>query len=125
VTRPRQHRDPLHPEPGFYLLRLCPRGWQTPCQIIETDGLHSCVIDGIQQPGQWDSDGLSELFAAWVIAESSPPIVKLILFGVPCSEAEYNQKVAYKAWAQRHQPRHPCLTPGEPINIALLEPNEF
>lgn len=125
MTRPRHHRDPLNPDPGFYTLRLVPRGWAVPCHLIVADGLYSCVIDGVQQPGAWRSDGLADLFASWIVAESSPPIVKLILFGTPCSEAEFDHKNSYREWAKRHQPRHPAANPNEPINIALLEGDEF
>lgn len=118
-------RDPCRPEPGFYLWRMIPKAWAVPCRIIKQDGQYSCIIDGEEQPGSWDSDGLSDLMASWIQAETTPMIVKLILFGTPCSESEYNHKLSYKAWARIYSPRHPCLHPQSPVNLHTLAADEF
>lgn len=123
--RTRQTRSPTAPEPGPYLLRIVPKGWETPCRVIQNNGRYSCMIDGELIPGSWSHDELGDLFAVWLVAEGSPPIVRLVLFGKACDEATYQHRLAMKDWARTNSPDHPCLFPERPMNSLLTPAEDF
>ena len=118
-------RTVTDPKPGFYLLRLVPKGWEVAARLIETDGIFTCEIDGEPVPGEWTADTLAVAMGEWVTATASNPIVRLIIWGKPCDEAVYQHRLALKAWAFQHQPDHPAAKPRWPINLRLAPLTEF
>ena len=122
MTEPRR---PTKPVPGHYLLRLVPRGWETPCQIFEVGGRFSCEIDGETIPGSWTSEELEPIWADWLTAQTDHPMVKLQAHGRACDLGEYLYRIEYKKWAAIYQPQHPCVNPLKPINVNLLPADDF
>ena len=118
-------RSITNPTPGYYLLRLMPKGWEVPARLIESDGIYTCEIDGEPVPGEWTADTLAMAMGDWVTASDSNPIVRLIIWGKPCDEAAYQHRLAVKGWALQHQPAHPAANPREPINLRLAPLTEF
>lgn len=115
------------PEPGFYLLRLVPRGWEVPAEIrLEGDG-YVAVIDEAPLPGRWTEAELEALVGDAMVAGElfERPMTKLLVFGLRCSETTYRHQVAMKRWAERHAGWHPCLHPTRPIDSRLLPAEDF
>lgn len=113
------------PVPGYYLLSRVPKGWGVPCQIIETDGRFSAVVDGEPLLGAWTADEIRDFWADFLFAKATHPMVQLQAHGMPCDRATYDQRIAMKVWARTHNPDHPCLHPMRPMVTFLLVPTEF
>lgn len=118
------------PKPGYYLLRLVPKGWAVPVFIRQLDEPgHPFVaeIDGVPLPSAWTSERL-EAEAAESLSRGElfeHPMLRIVLFGRPCTEKEYRYRLALKEWATAHAPWHPCLTPTRPIDQRLLPAEDF
>ena len=124
VTKPAA-RSPTKPTPGFYLTSLVRKGWGVPCRLDLTDDRYTLEVDGERVPGSWHSEDLEALMLNWLQAKDAAPIVRVILWGKPCDQAVYEHRLAIKAWAQRHSPAHPSLSPLEPMNSRLIPIEEF
>ena len=122
-----QRRAVERPNPGLYLLRLCPGGWQLPARISVRDGIYSAEIDGVPMNRTWDEGDFQMLVYRSLIGEvpQSHPLLKLHWFGRFCSQTEYDHAFRMKEWAKRNMPDHPCLHPHQPIDQRLLPPVEF
>jgi hypothetical protein len=115
------------PNPGLYLLRLCPGGWPVPARITVKDGNYSAEIDGVRMNRTWTIADFQALIYRSLINEvpQSHPLLKLHWFGKFCSQTDYDHAFAMKEWAKRTMPDHPCLHPHQPIDPRLLPPVEF
>ncbi len=114
------------PQPGLYTLRLVPKGWPVAARLDRSeDGIWSCWIDGERVPGEWIQDGLLAMLASWVQADDVAPIARLIVWGVPCDEGTYQHRLAMKAWALAHSPRHPAANPRKSIAPSTLAADDF
>ena len=119
---PRRQTEPV---PGYYLLRLCPGGWQVPCIVFEHRGCYSCEVDGKLIPGSWTADELENFWPPINSAEDNQ-VLRISLYGEKCQDAsQYEWRHAMKAWARRNSPHHPSLHPDKPIEIRLLPAEEF
>jgi hypothetical protein len=119
MTKP-PPQNPTAPTPGPYLVRLVPKGWETPCRI-EFDGERfTCILNGEQMPGAWTSHDLEEHWAGWLTAQTESPIVKIIVRGKACTEDEYLYRIEMKKWAETHRPEHPAAATSQPIDVRLL-----
>lgn len=127
-------RQPSHPsrtltkpQPGFYLLRLVPKGWQVPAEIRLEYGLFAATIDEAPLIGQWTEDELEALVLdAMMVGELfERPMTKLLTFGQPCTETAYRHQIATKRWAEQHAAWHPSLHPQNPIDTRLLPAEDF
>jgi hypothetical protein len=117
--------DPLHPLPGPYLLRLVPRGWEMPCQILlMSTGHYRAEIDGQIFPGEWTSEELSEHWPPFSPSDGNA-VLRVSLYGKPCSHEEILYRNAYREWACENAPRHFCLRPMEPVDLRLLPADDF
>jgi hypothetical protein len=104
-------RHPDSPQPGFYRMRLVRRGaWVTARIHRMPDGRWQAEIDG--ELLGWPSED-------WIHAEG---LDRIWPTAQRITEADYSFALALKAWAQRHQPNHPCLHPTRPIDPAQLQP---
>lgn len=119
--------DLTKPEPGYYLVRLVPNGWQVGARISIS---HDCVhvtLDGIELPQYWRLADLSD-HASNAIADGTlfeHPLFRTILFGHRTDETTYRHRLATKKWAQAHRPDHPCLVPLIPMDARITPPIEF
>lgn len=118
-------RSPTSPTPGFYVLKLVRGAWRCPCRLTLTDGAYSCEIDGEAIPGSFDEATLQEMFADWLVGKAVSPIIKLILYGQPCDEAECAWRNATREHNRVHNPDHPSVNPTKPINRRLLSADNF
>lgn len=118
------------PVPGYYLLRLVPKGWPVPVLIRRLDEIghpFTAEIDGVPLPNAWTRERL-ETEAAESISRGElfeHPFLRIVLFGQPCTETEYRHRLALKTWATAHAPWHPCLNPMRPIDQRLLPAEDF
>jgi hypothetical protein len=118
-------RSPTAPDPGYYLVRLVPRGWAVACEITLDDDGYRCRIDGGEAQGPWTSDDLRVHWANWLTAEAESPIIKILTHGRRCQRSEYDYRLAMKAWALKHSPEHPAARPDRSIDVRLLEADDF
>jgi hypothetical protein len=117
--------DPLHPVPGYYLLRFVPKGWEVPCQIALTSyGTYRAEVDGELLGGQWTSDQLAEHWPPHSPSDGNP-VLRIGYYGKPTTHEEYLYKTAYREWARENAPRHFCLRPTEPVDLRLLPADDF
>lgn len=103
------------PEPGFFKLRLTPKGWyEVPARIIldANDGGWSAEIDGESAgPAHPDPVLAPGVLTIWHTRK------------VPITEAEYRFLCGpLKDWARAYYPEHPCLSPREPVDPRRLRP---
>ena len=122
-----QSRQIASPGPGFYLVRLVPKGWEVPARIDFDGERYSAVVDESPLLGQWTADELESLVADAILVGElfERQMTKLLVFGRPCTETEYRHKVETKRWAEENAGWHPCLHPQNPIDGRLLPAEDF
>ena len=123
----RATRTLTKPTPGFYLLRIVPRGWQVPASIRRVGDLITGDVDGEPLGKLWSEQMIEEEAAEAIVngALFDHPLLRISLFGETCSETKYHHRAAIKVWAKEHAPWHPCLSPRRPIDPALLPAEDF
>lgn len=115
------------PTPGFYTVRLVPRGWPVAARISLDDDRYSVTIDGKPVPRTWTEEEL-ESDAVRAITTGTlfdHPLLRVNCFGQMCDETEYRHKLATRAWAEANAPWHPSLHPEKPIDLRLLPAEDF
>ena len=125
-----QRRNPVDlsaPKSGPYLVRLVPKGWETPAWVQCEGGLLRIQTDGVWHPDVWTVAELPDLMVAATVAGDlfSHPVFRILLFGRVCTEAEFMQRSSLKDWAAQHHPDHPCLHPTQPIDRSKLPAESF
>lgn len=122
----RKHRDPTHPEPGTYLVSLAPGAWAVGAHItLEHDGRYLFFIDSVFHPVAISSGDLEEMLARFVLGEPAPDVLKVCIWGKPCDQATYDHRLAIKRWAEKYAAGHPSLRPREPINLIIVDADQF
>jgi hypothetical protein len=94
------------PEPGWFKLRLVPKGWKAPCQIVHLDGQWQAIINGEPRPPHADpalADGVEKV---WTWGERIPRL-------------EYDFLLALAGTAPAD---HPSRHPDRPIDRMTLAP---
>lgn len=97
------------PEPGWFRMRLVPRGWAAPCQIIlHPDGTWQAIIDGDAGAASPDpvQAGVDRIWHS----------------GTRIPEDEFRFLNAVREWAKKHQLEHPAANAMLPIRPGLLKP---
>lgn len=90
-------------------MRLVPKGWQVPVQIIrDQDGIWQVIANGEAREPNSDPI-LAGVSRVW---ESATMI----------DQAEYDYLIAVRDHARAHDPDHPAADPTKPIRVALLRP---
>lgn len=110
--------------PGYYVLRLVPKGWEVPCALHREDDRFKVEIDETMIPTAWTIGELEEFWPPRSLSDGNP-VLRVAYYGRPCNLTEYLYRVGYKKWAREHQPDHPCLQPTVPIKQSHLPPNDF
>lgn len=105
---PRDNRA-APPEPGYFAMRLVPRGPFVPCRIVHEHGLWHAIIDEDAKPATRDPDANEHLMRVWQ-------------HGRRITEADYAHALDVKRWARDNEPWHPCLHPHQPIALNSLPP---
>lgn len=127
MTAAKQSRVLTRPEPGYYLVRLVPKGWPVGARIVLADGRYSATVDDLPVPGSWTEEELEAEAAEWLSRGQlfDHPFLRVSLFGTPCTETDYQHRLALKAWAKQHRPTHPAANPEKPIDPRLLPADDF
>jgi hypothetical protein len=90
-------------------MRLVPRGWSAPCQIIHhLDRSWQAIIDG--SPGVPSHDPVQA------------GVDRIWHSGTMIDEAEFRFLNATREWAKKHDPSHPAANAMLPIRPGLLKP---
>ena len=113
--------------PGFYTLRLVPRGWPIPAWVkahTGPEGAFHVTVNG-EDHGYWSDPAIEAAVLAWVTNQRPHIVAKLIMFGRQTTEQDYRYREAMRAWAQTHNPAHPAANPTVPMNPNLLPADDF
>ena len=119
--------DPLGypmPKPGYYLVRLVPKGWEVPVHVTASNEGWGVIVDGEAHPLTWARDDILLAYAGSLLNGGlfTHPMLRVVLFGRAVDEGTYNYRLALKEWAALHDPAHPCLSPRNPVNIGTAAP---
>ena len=114
-TKPRVVSEP---QPGFYKVRLCPRGWLVPARIDMLHGIYTATVDGSPALGFWTLEEFRDL-------PDTNLVQRVHLYGRPIDQSEYDYLNALREFCRIHKPDHPCCHPGRPIDIRLQPVEEF
>lgn len=116
--------NPSKPAAGHYTVRLCPKGWGVPAKVEVIDGQYFLTIDGDRYE-PFTEDDLALRVARWLTAEYVDRVTQLLMRGMPCSEAIYNHRNALREHYRQHDPDHPSVNPGKPIDTRFIRPEDF
>lgn len=98
------------PQPGFFRMRLVPRGWAVPARIFHLpDDTWMAVIDGQECAPDADPALAQDVARIWHS-------------GLHISPQEYEWLNRLREAALERQPDHPAAQPRRPIIVANLRP---
>lgn len=97
------------PDPGYYAMRLVPRGPHVPCRIVHEHGLWFAIIDEAEKPRSADPEANEFVMRVWH-------------HGGRLTASDYSFALSVKRWAREHQPEHPVLHPLRAVSLASLPP---
>jgi len=101
------------PQPGFWKMRLVPKGWhEVPVRICHDLGQWWALIDGAQVGAPHGDPALAEGVLGIWHSRKTPITLDEYLF--LCGDL--------KEWAWEHCPDHPLLHPRDPIVLADMPP---
>jgi hypothetical protein len=107
VTQPSRRVD--QPTPGFYLVRIVPKGPFVGASItLHDDGTWSVMRDGITEGPATDP---------WEL-----PLMHHVFLGRFSTEEEVKFRIGLARWAAIYKPDHPAANPTKAINIDKLIP---
>jgi hypothetical protein len=118
-------RDQNAPAPGFYLVRLVPKGWECAARIWLADGIYRAEVNGIRLACEWVTDQIDGRIVEWKTGPATDSFERLVIFGKPCTQAQYEHRLAFRDWALMHSPRHPAANPLTPIDPRVLDADDF
>lgn len=97
------------PTPGFYLVRLVPKGPFVGAQIAHDETGWWCMLDGTHSGPVADPVSLSD-------------VEKIHTYGRFTTQAEVMFRIGIKRWAEIHKPDHPAAHPRRAINPDAFTP---
>lgn len=115
-------RDASRPQPGFYKIRLVPKGPFVAARILHQPGRDP--IDGtpLDRSYWWTA-----LIDGDAVAEPSIDPQEAGVFRIwpvcwEVSEPEYDYLLANAQWAKAHAPHEPAANPRQSIDLRALDP---
>lgn len=111
---------PIAPQHGaLFRIRLVRKGPYVAARVDLEDGLWWITQAGERLTQPYREDQLEEVINGAVMEGKafSHPLVRLLVFGQPIDEQEYDFLIAEAKWAKQHAPEHPAANPDKPISL--------
>jgi hypothetical protein len=104
---------------GWYKCRRVPKGPFVGVEVTFQDGMIYVVEDGAPVAHGVPADTIGDIAAETVIEGGAftHPVLKLMLWGVRITEAEYRHLIAVSAWASVNSPDSPHANPTRAIDV--------
>lgn len=105
--------------PGHYRYRRVRGGPWLPALVTVEDGMIYVVDRGDRLSAGIAVDAHEDLIVNAVMAGEAftDRLVRIMWFGEPIDQTEYEHLLAVLAWARENHPEHPMLRPDEPIRL--------
>lgn len=88
------------------------------------DGLWWVTQNGERLSQPYPADAVGDIVDDSLVSGEAfkHPLLRLLLWGEPVTQAEYDYLVATAKWAMEHQPDHPMARPEQPVNLRRAPP---